>query len=101
MSGIELAGLIRDLRAELESAVVAADGARLRFELGAIALEVSVGVERSASTGAKVRFWVVEGSGDGKVGSTGTQRIKLSLTPRLDPGGEKVAVSGPAEPDEL
>lgn len=97
---IELASVIRDLRAELEQAVVAADGAALKFELGPIELEVSVAVERSAAVGAKAKFWVVEASGDGKVASTGTQRIKLTLTPKLSPGGASPYVAGSAEPDE-
>ena len=99
-SVIELSTVIRDLRADLAAAVAAADGAALQFELEMIELEVSVAVERSATAGAKVRFWVVEASGDGKLGSTGTQRIKLSLTPKLNPGGQTPLVSGLAEPDE-
>lgn len=97
---IELAAVIRDLRSELQAAVAAADGAALQFELGPIELEVSVAVERSATAEAKVRFWVVDASGAGKLGATGTQRIKLSLTPRLSPGGATPLVSGAAEPDE-
>lgn len=97
---IELAAVIRDLRAELAAAVVAADGAPLQFELGPIELEVSVAVERSASAGARVRFWVMDASGEGRAGSTGTQRIKLSLTPRLNPGGGTPKVSGAAVPGE-
>lgn len=97
---IELAVVIRDLRAELEAAVIAADGAGLQFELGPVELEVSVAVERSAASGAKVRFWVAEASGEGKLGSTGTQRIKLSLTPKLNPGGATPLVSGAAELNE-
>jgi len=97
---IELASVIRDLRTELEQAVVAGDGAALRFELGPIELEVSVAVEQSATAGAKVRFWVVEAAADGTIGTTGTQRIKLTLTPKLAAGGASPYVSGPAEPDE-
>ncbi|WP_194904062.1 trypco2 family protein [Catenulispora rubra] len=97
---IELAAVIRDLRTELEAAVAAADGTGLRFELGQVELEVSVAVERSATAGTKVRFLVVDASGEGKAGSTGTQRIKLSLTPTLEPGGGTPYVSGLAEPDE-
>lgn len=69
---IELASVIQDLRVELEQAVAAADGAGLLFELGPIELEVSVAVERSTTVGGKVRFWVVDTSGDGKVGATDT-----------------------------
>lgn len=96
---IELASVIRDLRAELERAVAAGEGAALRFGLGPIELEVSVAVERSGTAGAKVRFWVVEAGADGTIGTTGTQRIKLSLTPTAA-DGTKPYVSGQALPDE-
>ncbi|GAA1975972.1 trypco2 family protein [Catenulispora subtropica] len=48
---IELASVIRDLRAELEQAIVAADGAALRFELGPIELEVTIALAHETSTG--------------------------------------------------
>jgi hypothetical protein len=97
---IGLADVIRDLRAELEAAIVAGDGAALRFELGPVELEVSVAVEHSVSGGAKVKFWVVEAGADGKVGSTGTQRVKLSLTPKMAVDGASPLVSGQAMPGE-
>lgn len=97
---IELAAVIKDLRAELEAAVVAADGAPLRFELGPIELEVTVAVERSATAGAKVRFLVVEANSDGKVGSTDTQRVKLTLTPKMVASGATPQVSGRGKPGE-
>lgn len=55
----------------------------MRFELGPVELEVSIAVEKSAGGGAKARFWVVELGADGKIASTSTQRIKLTLNPRL------------------
>ncbi|GAA1994188.1 trypco2 family protein [Catenulispora subtropica] len=96
---IELASVIRDLRAELEAAVVAADGSALLFEVGPVELEVSVVVERSASAGAKARFWVVDAGTEGKTSSTGTQRVKLTLTPKLRDGGSP-RVSGRSLPGE-
>lgn len=107
---IELARVIRDLRTELEAAVVAADGEALLFELGPIELEVSVAIEHSATAGAKVKFLVVQAGADGKLGATDTQRIKLTLTPKLalsgtrpdgtKPGGTTPYVSGQAAIDE-
>lgn len=93
---IELATVIRDLRAELEAAVAAADGAALLFELGPIELEVSVAMERSASAGAKVRFWVIDADAEGRAGSVSTQRVKLTLAPKLAAGGGPPHVSGQA-----
>ena len=97
---IELAAVIRDLRAELEEAVAAADGAALRFELGPIDLEVSVELQRSGGAGAKVRFWVVQADAEGKVESAKTQRVKLTLTPTLAASGATPQVSGRAVPGE-
>lgn len=96
---IELATVIRDLRDELERAVVAAEGEALRFELGAIELEVSVAVERSGHAGAKVRFWVVEADAEATSGATSTQLIRLALQPTLA-GSDKTFIGGIAETDE-
>ncbi|MFF8787462.1 trypco2 family protein [Streptomyces sp. NPDC015125] len=93
---IELATVIRDLREELEQAVVAAEGERLRFELGTIELEVSVALERTGNAGAKVRFWVVESGANAAVNATRTQRITLALKPTLTGSGHSPLVSGTA-----
>ncbi|MFJ5227963.1 trypco2 family protein [Streptomyces sp. NPDC088400] len=97
---IELATVIRDLRQELERAVVAAKGEVLRFELGTIELEVSVALERTAQAGAKVRFLVVESGAEAAVGATSTQRITLALQPTLAGSGHSPLVSGFADEDE-
>lgn len=97
---IELASVIKDLRAELEGAIVAGADSALRFELGPIELEVSVAVERSGGGQAKVRFLVVDLSADGKVDATSTQKVKLTLTPRLAGIDATPYVSGELESDE-
>lgn len=97
---IELASVIRDLRDELERAIVAGTGEALHFELGPIELEVSVAVDRSGAAGAKVRFWVVELGADAALDATSTQRVKLVLQPRLAVSGSAPFVSGAAEPGE-
>ena len=80
---IELAEVIADLRDELDAARRRGAGEDLRFELGPVELEVSVAVQKDAGGNAKVKFWVVELGAGGKVSSTATQRIKLTLNPRL------------------
>lgn len=82
MSGIELAELVRQLRAELNEALANGEGERLRFELGPIELTVTVTVGREATPGAKIRFWVVEAGTDGRISRESVQEIKLVLTPR-------------------
>lgn len=97
---IELASVIRDLRDELEQAVVVGQDRALRFELGPIELEVAVAIERSGGASGKVRFFVLELGTDGKTAATTTQRIKLSLAPRLAGTGATPYISGQALPGE-
>ena len=55
----------------------------MRFELGPVELEVSVALTKEAGGDGKVKFWVVEFGAAGKAGSSSTQRITLTLHPRL------------------
>ncbi|WP_063909999.1 trypco2 family protein [Herbidospora yilanensis] len=97
---IELAQVVMGLRAELNRAL--ADGAdeELRFGVGPIELEVTVAVTREVSAGGKVKIWVVEANGTGKLGDVTTQRIKLTLDPKLTATGRRPEISGAAEPNE-
>lgn len=90
---IELADVIKDLRAELVEAIKAGRGEPLQFALGPIEVELTVAVEKKAGAGAKVRFWVVELGGDAAVSKAETQKIKLTLQPELagSPGSVKIA----------
>jgi len=81
---IELAEVIVELRRELDKARATVDpGEKLRFELGPVELEATVAVEKKGGVGAKVRFWVVELGGDAGVAQSSTQRVKMTLQPRL------------------
>jgi Trypsin-co-occurring domain 2 len=82
MGGLELASVVRQLRAELNEAIGEAEGERLRFELGPVELSLNVSVGREATPGAKIRFWVIEAGADAKVSREAVQEIKLVLTPR-------------------
>ncbi len=92
MGGLDLATVVRQLRAELNEAMDDAEGERLRFELGPVELSLTVTVGREATPGAKVRFWVIEAGAGVNVSREAVQDIKLVLTPRdmkapLDPQG--------------
>jgi len=80
---IELSEMISELRRELDQAIDAGVDERLRFELGPVEVEVTVGLDSKGTAGAKVRFWVVELGGDAEVARSSLQRIKLALQPRL------------------
>lgn len=97
MGGVELASVVRQLRAELNEALAGAEGERLRFELGPVEMSLSVTVGREASPGAKVRFWVVEAGADARLSRESVQEIKLVLTPvdaqaPAGPGGRPAAL---------
>ncbi len=106
VGGVELASVIRQLRAELNEALADAQGERLRFELGPVQVSLTVTVGREGGPGAKIRLWVVEAGGDAKLSREAVQEITLVLTP-IDtqappgPGGkptrplvEGIAVAG-------
>lgn len=80
---VELADLIGQLRRELSVAMWAGEGKDLRFEPGPVELELTVGVEKVAGPEVKVRFWVFDVGASAKRSSMVTQRIKLTLDPRL------------------
>ena len=96
MGGLELASVVRQLRAELNEALDEAEGERLRFELGPVELSLTVTVGREAAPGAKVRFWVIEAGADAKMSREAVQEIKLVLTPvdtEAPPGPDGKAVA--------
>ena len=82
MGDMELASVVRQLRAELNEAMGEAEGERLRFELGPVELSLTVTVGREAAPGARIRFWVIEAGADAKISREAVQEIKLVLTPR-------------------
>jgi hypothetical protein len=49
VAGLELASVLRELRAELNEAMGDAEGERLRFELGPVELSLTVTVGREAA----------------------------------------------------
>ena len=81
MGDLELASVVRQLRAELNEAMSDANGERLRFELGPVELSLTVTVSREVSPEAKIRFWVIESGAEAKVAREAVQAIKLVLTP--------------------
>jgi hypothetical protein len=92
---LELADVIRSLREELQLAIAAGEDEALRFELGPVELDVSVAITAAGQAGAKARFWVVEAGAEARTDRTSTQRITLTLTPKLADGDRTPMVSGP------
>ena len=107
MAGLELASVLRQLRAELNEAMEDAEGERLRFELGPVQLAFTVTVGKETTPGAKIRFWVVEAGADAKISREAVQEIKLVLNPRdmkapLGPDGKPAPplIAGKPVPEE-
>ncbi|MGW6755807.1 trypco2 family protein [Streptomyces sp. NPDC055006] len=99
---VELADMIAQLRGELSRAMSDGDGDDLRFRAERVELELTVGVERSRETGAKVRFWVLDAQHAARSAHTSLQRLTLTLQPVDGADPERSAlISGDELPDEL
>jgi hypothetical protein len=61
---------------------------------------MQVAIEKGATTGAKVRFWVFDASAEGELAHTSTQVVKLTLQPRIGESRESPFVSGRKEQGE-
>jgi hypothetical protein len=79
---LELAALIRGLRAEIAQAWQEGQSSEIGFEAGPAEIEVTVHAEKSATAKGGVKFWVVTADAGGSLARGTTQRVKLSLTPR-------------------
>jgi Trypsin-co-occurring domain 2 len=98
---LALTEVIAQLRAELAEAMSAGEDEQLRFELGPVELELTVGVEKEAKPGAKAKFWVLELGAETRFATASTQRIKLTLDPRhVAQPGRRPTISGDEAPHE-
>ncbi len=97
---IELSDVIRELRGQLEKAAADGAGAAIQFEVGEVELEVSVALEKERQGSGAVRFWVLELGGSGKEGHVDTQRVKITLQPRVTASGRSPRISGLSQPGE-
>jgi NTP-dependent ternary system trypsin peptidase co-occuring protein len=98
---LALTEVIAQLRTELAEAMRAGEDEELRFELGPVELELTVGVDKEAKPGAKAKFWVLEMGTEARFTATSTQRIKLTLDPRHTAApGRRPTISGDAAPHE-
>jgi len=82
VAGLELASVVRQLRAELNEAMDDAEGGGCVLSWGPVELSLTVTVGKEATPGAKIRFWVIEAGAEAKVSRESAQEIKLVLTPR-------------------
>lgn len=117
MSGarIELAEVIRQLRAELRGLSIAADSEAIVFQVGSVELTATVEVTRevgaAAELGGRIRFWVFDANaktkGQTRRAGVTTQTIKMTLTPAtmVEPSAQtleprQIHIRGRAVPGE-
>ncbi|MEU0456094.1 trypco2 family protein [Streptomyces sp. NPDC006129] len=98
---IELADMIRELREQLTTALTDGDGRMLRFEAGPVEIEATLAVTREVGGDAKVRLWVVDAGANGKFSQAETQRVTLTLTPKVVPPGGRRAETAMITGDEV
>ncbi len=78
---IGLQEAIAALRAELIESVIASRGERLRFQVGEIAMEFQIEVERSTEAKGGFKFWVVEFGAGGAVKDKVGHKVVIPLKP--------------------
>jgi len=92
MEQLELAEMIKSLRAELVKAQDGGEEEKIKFNVEEIELdlEISAVMEKEATIGAK--FYVLTSQVKGNEKNTVTQKIKLKLKP-VDQNGDGILIS--------
>jgi hypothetical protein len=80
---VGLSAALDALRDELESALQASQGRRVRFRASEVTLTVETVARLDKDGSGKIRWWLVEAGGGVKSGSERTQTLTLTLTPLL------------------
>ncbi len=81
MAQIGLKEAIAALRQELIESIVAAQGEKLRFEVGEVMMEFHVEVERSVEGKGGIKFWVVELGGGAGSKDKAIHKVTIPLKP--------------------
>ncbi|MFC8506723.1 trypco2 family protein [Streptomyces sp. NPDC057411] len=90
---IGLAEAVKQLRAELETAMAESADSRLRFELGPIELEFQVDLRRTGGVDGALRWGVVSLGGKREQSSGSGHRVTLVLNPKDGTTGANAEVS--------
>jgi hypothetical protein len=78
---IGLTEAIRQLRREIVTAMSSAESEAVRFELGAVEVELALTMRRTFAGNAGVTFAVASVGANGERGSESTHRVMLTLKP--------------------
>ena len=90
MGEMGLAEAVAQLRSEIVASMAAAMDEAVRFQIGAIELELQVHLVTKAGVKGEAKWVVVSFGADASTERTHTHRIKLTLTPLLDGDGRVV-----------
>jgi Trypsin-co-occurring domain 2 len=82
-AAVGLAEAIEQVRSELARAQAEGADKELRFRLGDVQLEFSVGLAKEGGGEAGVKLWVVSVGASGSVSSTRTHTVTVSMVPQL------------------
>jgi hypothetical protein len=85
---VELAEAIAVLREQLSHAREAGEGASPRFVVGPVEVEFTVEARRDVGGKVGVQFGVITAGAQGGGSSAATHRLKLTLTPQGEDGGD-------------
>lgn len=96
MSDLELGEAIDRIRDELRAAVAGA-ASDIQFPVGQVILEFQVGMKKSAEANGKVKVWVLEVGGGGKVEHDAVQKVTVVLEPPVDTDGRPIKVGSASQ----
>lgn len=87
-SWLDLADAIGLLRDQVVEAQQRAAGHPVRFVLGEVTVELEVELGRSGTLGGGLRFGVVSADAKGERSHRSSNRVTVTLTPRLESGAD-------------
>jgi len=100
-NAIELSDLIWQLRGELIRAMWGGEHKELRFRAETIELELAIAVEKHGGATAEAKFWVLGLGASSERKVSGTQTLRLTLTPvHADEPDKPALIDGGALPGE-
>ena len=95
MSGIPLARMLTDLRAELEKAQDEGKDQGIVFEMQDIELELQMTTTQEDGVKGGVKFWVFNAEGSGKNSVVGGHTLKLTMHALDKASGKRFRISKP------
>ncbi|MFB7248998.1 trypco2 family protein [Streptomyces populi] len=90
---IPLSDVLDQIRAELVDAAAQSADQDLQFPVGAVQIELQVGVSRSADGKAGLKLYVFELAAGAAVSHQAVQKVIVNLEPPVDREGRRIRVA--------